>query len=540
MAIVQISRITHRKGLYENLPQLAGGELGWAIDDRRLFIGNGTLADGAPVIGNTEILTEFSDVLNLAASYTYKGEVVSPLDSTSKALTIVQTGSTSTNAVTRSLQSKLDDFASVKDFGAVGDGVVDDTAAINRALYQLHCRETNEETRRGLFFPAGVYLVTGTINVPSYARLHGEGPESSIIRYTSPDSSLDTAVMRTADSLQQVGVDIATNGAVIPSHIEFMSLSVECSDQMDIMLIEKATDCYFDNVCFRGNLTTAELGDAFEDTAAIRIASSTGLVTEHITINNCHTVGTTYGLHIDYNCKGINLTNSLLDVHYRGVVLGETPLNDGPTGVRIVGNMFDSIRNEGIYIGDIASNISAHNIFYDVGNGFNGAGNPVTPVISINNANNLSLGDLFERSDADALQFARIELNDLGGIALNSGKSIRLGNYERSVGLITTLPDNTSAATAVSHEVLDDDLISGFVIDYSIKRGNTARNGTIRVCPDYSAGTTPTYSDDYDEFGSTGVVLSITQSVDKLYLKYTTTSTGTDATLNYSIVKYII
>ena len=63
MAIVQISRITNRKGLQENLPQLAGAELGWSTDSRRLYIGNGTLQDGAPVIGNTEVLTEFSEVI---------------------------------------------------------------------------------------------------------------------------------------------------------------------------------------------------------------------------------------------------------------------------------------------------------------------------------------------------------------------------------------------------------------------------------------------------------------------------------------------
>ena len=73
MAIVQISRITHRKGLSENLPQLAGAEFGWATNTRKLYIGNGTLSEGAPVIGNTEVLTEFSDILNLASTYTYKG-----------------------------------------------------------------------------------------------------------------------------------------------------------------------------------------------------------------------------------------------------------------------------------------------------------------------------------------------------------------------------------------------------------------------------------------------------------------------------------
>ena len=63
MAIVQVSQITNRKGLEANLPpQLAGAELGWATESRRLYIGNGTLEDGAPVIGNTEILTEHSDI----------------------------------------------------------------------------------------------------------------------------------------------------------------------------------------------------------------------------------------------------------------------------------------------------------------------------------------------------------------------------------------------------------------------------------------------------------------------------------------------
>lgn len=62
MAIVQISRITHRRGLQQDLPQLAPGELGWCLDSRLLFIGNGTLEEGSPAIGNTEVLTEFSNI----------------------------------------------------------------------------------------------------------------------------------------------------------------------------------------------------------------------------------------------------------------------------------------------------------------------------------------------------------------------------------------------------------------------------------------------------------------------------------------------
>jgi hypothetical protein len=89
MAIVQISQITNRKGLAVDLPQLAGAELGWSTDTRQLFIGNGTLADGAPVIGNTEILTEYSDILALITNnraelqlgtYVIKAGQSAPLD----------------------------------------------------------------------------------------------------------------------------------------------------------------------------------------------------------------------------------------------------------------------------------------------------------------------------------------------------------------------------------------------------------------------------------------------------------------------------
>ena len=64
MAVVQISRIQHRRGLYADVPQLAAGELGWALDEQRLFIGNGPVTEGAPAAGNTEILTSGSNLFD--------------------------------------------------------------------------------------------------------------------------------------------------------------------------------------------------------------------------------------------------------------------------------------------------------------------------------------------------------------------------------------------------------------------------------------------------------------------------------------------
>ena len=58
-------------------------------------------------------------------------------------------------AVQQTVQSKLEQYVSVKDFGAVGDGVTDDTVAIQAAI-----DAASFEHKPEVFFPAGRYNVT--------------------------------------------------------------------------------------------------------------------------------------------------------------------------------------------------------------------------------------------------------------------------------------------------------------------------------------------------------------------------------------------
>lgn len=61
-----------------------------------------------------------------------------------------------TGAVNRTVQSKLRDSVSVKDFGATGNGVADDLTAINLAV---------ASGAKAVYFPAGTYRTSGLINV---------------------------------------------------------------------------------------------------------------------------------------------------------------------------------------------------------------------------------------------------------------------------------------------------------------------------------------------------------------------------------------
>ena len=74
MAVVQISRIQIRRGQKNQgsgLPQLASGELGWAIDTRELYIGNGSVSEGSPSVGNTKVLPQFDNIFSKEETYTY-------------------------------------------------------------------------------------------------------------------------------------------------------------------------------------------------------------------------------------------------------------------------------------------------------------------------------------------------------------------------------------------------------------------------------------------------------------------------------------
>lgn len=100
-----------------------------------------------------------------------------------------------TNAVSTNVEAKLAQYVSVKDFGATGDGVTDDLAAIQAAIdFCATSSGTNN-----VYFPEGDYYISGTIDLKvavsligpgkslaaavPYARIKGAGGSQTLVKY---------------------------------------------------------------------------------------------------------------------------------------------------------------------------------------------------------------------------------------------------------------------------------------------------------------------------------------------------------------------
>lgn len=90
------------------------------------------------------------------------GKAIDTLDADSGNINYNQGG---TGAQTRTVENKLQEFVSVKDFGAVGDGVADDTAAIQAAI----------DSGLSLIFPEGNYSATGLTQSTDGQKFIGNG-----------------------------------------------------------------------------------------------------------------------------------------------------------------------------------------------------------------------------------------------------------------------------------------------------------------------------------------------------------------------------
>jgi len=505
MAVLQISKIQVRRGQKSQtgIPTLSAGEFAWAVDAQELYIGNGSVSEGAPAVGNTRLLTELdaNNIFKLASTYIYRDYDGSP----------ITTGPDANNPVRRTLQDKLDDYVSLSDFGIVGDGFVDDTKAFQTAVDQTFLNTSEKadpKSRKKLRIPAGTYLITGTIYVPSYATLEGDGIDRVVIK----QSTSSTAIFQTIDfgstptnKITYPNIQSGLNHQPRSIKISGMTLRYQYATQQGggpMIAVDCAKDMDISEVKMIGYAATPR-----SDTQqGILLRGEGTLITQGVSIEKCQFENINIAVQSDFDVEDISVVDTKFYNLYRGIefntaLTGVAPKKYGPRKVTVTGSKFEDIYAEAVYIGPNSANESTQ--FVSEGNRYNNVGNRLSldsdqdqyySALSFYTPNNQSINDWFSRTDANDSGLPGTSLPEIEGhgrLAPNIANSMSLAVVSFNQPILT-----------VSKVLTVDQTIN---IDYVAQQPsiNNTRAGRLQVL---AGNYTATIYDSYQYAGASSLI----------------------------------
>lgn len=504
MAVVSISRIQIRRGRKNSgtgLPQLASGEFGWAVDTQELFIGNGSVSEGAPYVGNTQILTEHVNIFDLASDYVYKS-----------ASENIQTGENTNNPVSRSLQDRLDDIVSIRSFGANGDGS-DQTAAIQRAIDQLFLNPSNKGSERSrvvLHFEAGLYKISNTIYIPPHANLCGAGKDKTVFDVTGTSTGFQT--VNETSSIGMPASDSVSDFNNQARYIEFSGCTINLSNDFPALVLQSCRNSLFTNLRIRGNFANGD-STGVDSTPPGVMDYQTGILLNALsTITTCKDnkfinvdfENLDYGVVSKYDISNNTWENCLYRNLGYGVVFGEgTSLAvsgqlTGPIYNTFVNCEFRDIDRNAINIINGNNNISQTNRYFGVGNDGGVESNATYSVINFVEHGNHSVNDYFDRT-AD-LSYDQNFINNSVYVPEISGHSFYNNSYTNRLRVLTY-------SSPVKLFRLPAETRKSFEVDYLYvsNQVDAIRHGTLEITVNPAASGQISLVDNYDFVGDSGV-----------------------------------
>ena len=502
MAVVQISKIQLRRGKKNQgtgMPQLASGEMAWAIDTQEVFIGNGAVGEGAPYVGNTKILTEHDSLLELANIYQYKKESVIPVAGT----------------VTRSLQDRLDDgIVNVKNWGIkntsellVGENP-DQSAKIQTAVDEL--TKIDGVSSVTLEFNPGEYVINSAIMLPANVKVAGAGKA----QYSRPVLS-GPWILSSGTGFKFTGTGNAFITAAEAEKIYLKGFTVRLVNINSAGIqTNNAGNLQFSNVAiayYRDGFPIST-GISTDNLVGLKIISS-GAEIKNNRFKALEFVGLSYAVYTEGNASHNNFDDCLLEYLYEGFSFGN--LSSGGANYNTVTNsIFDQIQRHAIVVNNGYGNLSRGNIFKNTGNTFR--------VINFVTEGNTSEQDIFERSryfENDEAYNSFPYVQEVGGIVY------RQKSAPERISLQSTFGDTSVAFRLPASNAI------GYEINYIYKSTNffQTRKGTLHVTFD-SVTNQQELVDEYEYAG----LLPSGETAIKFSVSYTTVSG-----IKHLVIEYI-
>jgi hypothetical protein len=526
VAVVQISRIQVRRGRkgVSDIPQLASGELGWAVDTQELYIGNGSVAEGAPFVGNTKILTSTDNIFEIADQYEYK--TGSPL---------VQTGPTSRTPVRVTLQERLDYDVYVANFGAVHDDSVIQTQALQRAIDNVFLiTKTSPQNRYVLQIAPGLYKINASLKLPPYCTLRGAGKDKTIIEQTTNNPIFVTVNgSSTAGSYNETSAISASNQA---TNLDVSGMTLQYSQVTPklfntAMILQSSSFGNFYDLKIKGYWD----GDGVQaNSKAFDLQSfSSAVRSKNNLFKNIEIEGFCYAVDSSWDIEN----NTFRDVNFSTclhaarlganmpAIIDEADFNVklgqgraiGPHNTLFENCSFREIFNQAIVVNKGVGNTSKNNRYYDVGNDGGTSATPVTSVIKFDVEGNVSIDDWFERTND--LSYNREFVNVNAGNSINFQADITgpkyipevegIFNYKYSdLHKIDTISTTGNWVTGFR---LPANQNRSFEIDYFYRSPQVTgvRTGTLTIMIDISNQSIKIS----DEFEFTGSNMSIAENL---------------------------
>ena len=545
MAVVQISRIQLRRGKENSgsgLPQLASGELAWAIDTQKLYIGNGAVGEGAPAVGNTKILTEADNLLDFS-TYIYKDG--SPL---------IQTGDDVNFPIVRTLQDRLDDYVSSANYGIVpldeDDNVTDQSVELQRAITNLFLDTVGDgsKARVVLTFLPGKYRFESTIYIPSYVRIEGAGKDHTVFNFAGTGAAFafvnDTSTAGNYNGTWGPGVNDITRYNQQPKfcYLKGFTLNTTTISAVGLQL-NAVRDSVFDDIAINGEFISNPL--TYINNGIVMYAFSELVTCQRNVFNNVYVKGFEYSVYSQQdiiNNKFVNceITDGKYGFNF-GVGADQVTAGEefGPRKNIIENCYFENIYRQGIYVAVGYGNKSKGNTFVNVGNNGGGNASNLYNIIKFDTNGNTSVQDTFDRYN-ESTPANDLVTNNFSSLYVKevAGKVYQQEFETRKAQLIH------SPSTFISLLRLPYANSTGFEINYILESQAAVQMRKGKILISFDSGTnTAQLVDDYEYTGVTGgdtaVSFAVATGINTgcLVLQYKNTN-ASDTSLLPSVMTY--